>query len=111
MPVVDLLATLGRDNPLIPRLKGDQPLDQQLAIANGQIIMMAMLVTELDRQGFIGKEAFSKLLAGSADAALAHDPGMAPNRMDIVMLRKVAELLVQPQGWTPTVVEGGLDTP
>ena len=79
-------------------------------IANAQIIMIAMLVTELDKRGSISKSNFADLLRDCADATETEiSPHLRdPERVDLILIRKLAELLgTERPKWTPAVIEGG----
>lgn len=90
----------------------DDPVRDAISeLVTNQIMMMAMLVTELDKSGAISKTTFSKLLSGTADSAESKaPPEMADRiRLDLIVMRRVADLLSggPPKPWTPVVIPGG----
>jgi len=78
-----------------------------MALANGHNIIMAMLVNQLDARGELDQAQFATLLRETAEVALAEAPDIPATRLDIVLLRNLADLLEQPSSWTPIVVPGG----
>ena len=78
-----------------------------MALANGVNIILAMLVAEIEAREGIDRIAFARLLTETAKAALEHDPTIPSGRMDLVMLRNLADLLENHSAWTPVVYEGG----
>lgn len=82
-------------------------MNEVMALANGHNIIMAMLINRLAAGGELDQLQFAKLLRETAAVALAEAPDIPVSRMDIVLLRNLAELLEQETGWTPTIVTGG----
>lgn len=84
--------------------EGAGPPDPQLmAIANGVNIILATLVAEIEARGGLDRMAFANLLKSTAHAARDHDAAIAVGRMDLVMLRNLADLNENHSAWTPVV--------
>lgn len=77
---------------------------------NGTVNALAMIVHELNSKNVISKDALATRFERAAQQAGRDRPPHDP-RIDVLMLRNLAELLrmpTPPSGWTPTVIVGGL---
>lgn len=78
-----------------------------MALANGHNIIMAMLINRLAAAGQIDQLEFATLLRQTGEAARQADPTIPANRLDILMLRNLADILERETGWNPVVIDGG----
>jgi hypothetical protein len=83
-------------------------------MANANAMIVAILVTELDRKGVIDKgHITSELRRACDDAEKAPNANLVPQpRVDLSLVRNTADLIDQgpdqpPPRWTPTIVGGG----
>jgi hypothetical protein len=81
-------------------------------------LVFAMLIEDLEKSGAISRAEFARRVRDRADEAerTAADNSENPERLDIRIARHVAELVFPdkpgaPKGWTPVVIDGGLNEP
>lgn len=75
-------------------------------IINGTNVMLAMLVSELEKSGAVTKAQFAEQLRTAVRGAL--EASGDASRADYLMMSNLADLLEEPrEKWTPVVIEGG----